>query len=790
MLEKTSENRIIRYDEKVKMSDFKNHRKFMTAKKRRFTPFLIGFCLIILGITLLSAPFGIAQESLTPTPTANGEIPRIGLYEKFEISFAVPGDYNNPYDPDQIDVSATFSPPSGTPIRVPAFYIQPYAQTCEQDCTAEVLETSGEGTWQVRFAPHQVGIWRYRVRASFGDQQTTLREGRFEAVTSERRGFIRVAPNGRYFAFDDGSSYFPVGQNLGWSWEGGGGIFTFLAWMDKLAASGANYARIYIDVPWFIGLEWESPPGQYNNEGQKAAWRLDRIVEAAEERDIYLQLVLIWHQSFQFYTGAPVVIPREPRRPNQDADFDNTPYNAQLGGLLQNPGAIFLDSFSQGLLARRLRYIAARWGYSSHIMAWEVVDSLDQMDNFEPARAVEWLNSLISVIRENDPFTHLITAGTQQFQPEFIASAALDFTQSRLYQTRPIESAQDQVTRTIETTNQTHAAAENRPTLLSEFSLNPWFEPTTDDPTGVHIRNTIWAAVFSGAAGSAMSWWWDTYIDPQALYSIYTPLALYTRDLDWNSLDLRPTDVSLIAEEAITYTPLRIEDFNRRFLVSAPENVVYRVTADGTMPPTTQMSSYLYGKRYNADNSRAQTFIITPPVPTTLALNIVAVSTAANARLEVQLDGTPISSLDLTAGTRDLTVNVPLPAGRHTVIIDNLGDDWLELGYIEIADYRSPMRAMALTDSSAGVALVWLHHRTYNWEDVQSNTPRPALNFRLEIPEMPAGTYRIEFWDTLTGNVIGEDFVMVAPDSGNVLPITLLPVTEQLAIRAFRIDPA
>lgn len=746
---------------------------------------IITGLLLTLFLSLALSPIsGQAQESDLPSSTSE-QPTTIGLYELFEVSFQVPEEYDNPYDPTQITVTGTFTSPTETTIGVPAFYMQRYEQVCEQGCLSEELEPRGNGEWRIRFTPTRLGEWSYDIRAvTQTDQRFVIDSGRFEVVESGKPGFISIPRNSQYFVFDDGSAYFPVGQNLAWSWEDGGGIFAYIDWLDELQAAGANYARLFIDIPWFIGLEWEVPAGQYGGTGQEAAWRLDTIVEAAEKRGIYLQLVLIWHQAFREYTGTPVNVPPTPDRADTSADFDNNPYNVVRAGTLQNPGGVFIDPVSQSLLEQRLRYIVARWGYSPHVFAWEVVDRFDRMENFEAERGNEWLNPLIEVIRQADIYNHPITVGLYDYQPLILANSQLDFVQVSVYQSRPVEQADDQIAEVLEALNQARLVAPDRPVLLNEFSLNPWFEPTADDPTGVHLRNTIWATALYGAAGSAMSWWWDTYVDAQDLYSIHTPLALFTRDIPWHTTELASVTPRITGD--FPYENLRIEDFNRQFRSSSPEDVIYRLAPEGASPPISQMSSYLYGRTFNSENSRPQTFLISPPVDTTLTIRIGSVSTAASAQLSVTVDGEPFTTVDLDAGTRGLSIRVPLEAGEHTVVIDNLGEDWLELEYLEIENYRPPLQALALADSQEGILLAWIHHREYTWSNILEDNMPSALEGRLALSGMPPGTYQVEFWDTVTGNVIGEEQVML-DDEDDSLSINLLPVESQLAIRAFRL---
>lgn len=709
----------------------------------------------------------------------------IPLFSKLELTFAIDAEIDNPYNPNQADVKGVFISPTSQRYEVSAFYMQPYRQTCTDDCSVEVLEANGAGEWRLRFTPMEVGRWRYTVSASIeGGNAEEIDSGRFTVSESDEQGFVRVADNQRYFEFDDGTSYFPVGQNLGWARAEEGGLLAYIEWLDKLDAVGANYARLNIDVPWFIGLEWQSPAGQYGGPGQEAAWRLDTILSAAEARGIYLQLTLIWHQAFVDYQGAPVVIPNSSTHPDQSVDFDSNPYNSRLAGSLNNPGGVFIDSVSQSLLQRRLHYINARWGYSTHVFAWEIVDSLDEMASFQSERDVAWLNNLITSLREVDIYGHLITVGMENYNSLVNAQADIDFAQARVYQNRPIESTGNQVELTIAAVSEAGAEVQ-RPVLLTEFSLNRWFEPVNDDPSGVHIQNTLWAAIFAGAAGSAMPYWWNTYLDPQDLYHQQLPVYLFTQDINWNSAHFELIEPVLTTEQEVTYESLRLEDFNRLFRSASLPDTMYHITASGVVPPLSLTTSYLYGRQFNAENSRPQTFVVTPSIDTELIIAIENVSTAADAQLSVQIDGQTRTTLDLTAGTRGLTLNFPLTAGEHVIVLDNLGQDWLQLDYLEIPEYRAPLRALAMTDYEMGTTLVWLQHNEYTWDTVLAEETIEPLNFTMSLPQFQNGAYRVEFWNPLTGQFIGSETVIVNDDVQ--FSVDLLSIDTQLALRIFSV---
>ena len=754
----------------------------------------LSVIIAVLSFSLGGGAFVVAQGSgedaptVTPDPldveAVTTESPRqVRLYQLIEWTLPVSEEYQNPFDPAEIDMHGVFVSPDGYQTIVPAFWMTPMEQSCEEDCAIEVLVPLGEPEWRLRFTPVQVGTWAYYIEAETSEGVVPLGGGEFEVLPSDEPGFIQVAENGRYFAFSGvDQAYFPLGHNIAWSWDGAGGIFAYQRWLRDLAANGGNYARLYVDVPWFIGLEWKGPVGDYTA-AQEDGWRLDTIMQTAAEEGIYLDIVLLWHQALSNYPGVPVLVPSSPVRTDTSADWDQNPYNVLNGGSLTSTTQFFTEESAVALFKQRLRYFVARWGYSPQIFAWDLLSDAEQVVGYSPDIVLPWLEDMALYLESIDPNSHLITVGTQTFNTDLLTAAGMDFGQVRYYQGRPIEDPEDQVAVVWRLIAEGLQAAA-RPLLLTEFSLSSWYEPTDDDPTGIHIRNTIWASVFSGAAGAGASWWWDTYLEPQDLLPIYQPLAAFVADIPWHRLQLHSVPVMLVADDADDYAPLRLDDFDRQFTTNpVPDLGDYRVVPDGTFPALDTLSSYIFGQLFNSDLSRTQDYLLTVPIDTWLRVGVSSVSPQRDTVLELRLDGDLAAELALSAGASTTGVTIPLPAGEHRLSLDNLGDDWLQVDYLTVDDYVTPLRTLALADQNQGVLLVWFQNRAYTWQQQDAVTPVPP-NYRVEFPNMPEGLYRVEFWDPFSGQVIGEDRVQVGSDDAGVLAFELLPIDRTLVVRA------
>ena len=746
------------------------------------TPRLLGLLLAL----LLVASLAVGQEA-TDTPDATAEATAgpapavVALYERLTLRADVdPSLYTNPFEPTDIEVVAIFDAPSGRQLVIPGFWLQPYIDQCIAPCNQENLQADGAAEWQVRFAPDEPGIWSYALQVRDNGTLASTTPGQVDVTAAQGGGFVNVAANRRYFVLSDQQPYFPIGHNLSWSWEASGGWHAYERWFDSLAASGGNYARLVVDVPWFVGLEWDVA-GSYSA-AQDDAYRLDRVVELAAEHGIRLQLVLLWSQALRDYSGAPVLVPEEPARPDTSADWDNNPYNSANGGLLNGPSQFFSNEMAESLFRRRLRYIVARWGYSPDIFAWELTDELDMITPNSDV-TIPWVQDMVSYLRQIDQDRHLITVGSRNADDRLTQTALLDFTQGRVYQSLPIETTFEQEPRVVETVRRA-LRLNSAPTLITGYSLNPWYEPTENDPTGVHFQNTLWAAFMAGAGGGAASDWGMTYVVPQRLQTYYAPLAAFTSGVDWGGLNLQPAEAALIGPEETDYGSVNISGFERQFLTPPGAAVERTIAGDGVYPAITGQTGYLYGRTYNVQFAQPQTYRVTVPVDTYLEIGVRLVSDQAVARLSVTVDsGAPVEML-LAPSTRGTALRVPLTAGEHLVTLDNTGEDWLELDYLEVEQIGAPARVLTLRDTSVGVALSWLQHHDYTWEKVAAGVVPAPLSFVYQLDEMPPGRYLAELWNPLTGAVLGEEVLRVGDDG--VLRFELLPLSQQLAVRVFR----
>ena len=191
---------------------------------------------------------------------------KVGKYEKLELSIEIARRYENPFDPQEVDLTVQISSPSGKTFVLPAFFCQDYERRqMNQGRTREnwFYPING-GVWKARFAPMEMG--KYSAVALLKDKNGTAQSSsiRFECTASKNRGFLRAGRSDpRFFEFSEGEPFFVIGQNLAYI---SGGQYVNLTKAEeifaKLSENGANFLRI-----WTCCQDWSMAV-----EARKSAW--------------------------------------------------------------------------------------------------------------------------------------------------------------------------------------------------------------------------------------------------------------------------------------------------------------------------------------------------------------------------------------------------------------------------------------------------------------------------------------------------------------------------------------
>jgi hypothetical protein len=464
-----------------------------------------------------SAPAPAAPASIRRPVITDRLVPRAAdRLARVEVGADVSPRPANPFDPAGQQVRVVLRDPTGVRRVVDASWFQDFARRLVDG--REVLTPVGTPYWKAAFVPTVAGRWWWRWQV--GDA-SGRRRGRWHRLAVSTRpaghGFLRVSPRDhRYLAYEDGTPYFAIGENL--AWYDGRGTFAYDAWLDRLAAEGATWVRLWMPS-WAMGIEWaDTGLGDYTARLDRA-WQLDHVLGAAAVRGIAVQLVVQNHGAFS--TGF-------------NSEWADNPYNAANGGPLATPDGIFTDPVANDAFRRRLRYLVARYGGHTNLLAWELWNEADLTDRYDPSSSAAWHRDTAEFVRAVDPFDHLVTTSFGLFfdDPVVWRDSGLDLTQIHLYsQAAPGVTLFPDVARAVVDLPRDRVRDFGRPTLFAELgaaAAGP-AETVAADPEGIVVHDGLWAAPFGQALGTGMSWWWDNVIDldPDRYYPMFGSIASF-----------------------------------------------------------------------------------------------------------------------------------------------------------------------------------------------------------------------------------------------------------------------
>jgi hypothetical protein len=219
-----------------------------------------------------------------------GRAQRVHRWGVYEVTLSA-GQVRDPLR--DVTVTGVFVGPSGKPRRAPGFW-------------------DGGEIYRVRFAPDEVGTWRYTLRA---EGQAT-REGQFECVPYEgdnplyRHGPVRVSANRHHLAHADGTPFFFLGDTV---WNGAMRASTEDDWRRyvRTRCQQGFTAAMYVTTSW-KGLPDGGPDGpSHAGIPEKVAavnprfyQRLDRALDALVGAGMVGVPVLLWANQ-----GGPEINP-------------------------------------------------------------------------------------------------------------------------------------------------------------------------------------------------------------------------------------------------------------------------------------------------------------------------------------------------------------------------------------------------------------------------------------------------------------------------------------------------
>ena len=704
-------------------------------------------------------------------------------YQIVEWSVDPGQSYDNPFDDGQIAVNATFTGPGRRSLVVPGFWSADCKPQVGRDHIERWVET-GPGRFLIRACLPVPGDWQIEVSARDKDGARKSAPLTFRVEPSDEPGFIRRSPESeRYLQFESGKPYFAVGLNIGW--PGRRGSQDNEAWFSQLSSAGGNFARVWLS--WHRNkMETRATgPGRYD---LGACAYNDSVLEMAAKNHIAVMLTFLNHTQLldSTYWGR--------------GDWPDEPYNAANGGPATRPVNFFDPGMARTLFKRRLRYIVARYGAFTNVLAWELWNEQELTKVDIP---LDWTREMAAYLHEIDPYHHLVTTSFSDAGDKATWSLPeIDLTQRHMYGDKG--SLQDTVGAYVQAARLNDEF--HKPYLLAELGI-AWQGPDTEydaEGRGTNLHNGLWAGALSGGFGGGCSWWWDSYVAPKNLWPTYTGLARFSEKIDWPRRKFEPLAVRwprLPDTDPLTWT-------DQHLSVSGVWGKARGKPL--TLDPDGQLSEPLPGILYGPAKPELRVPAVLKvdlPNACQLIVTVAEVSTASTLRVAVdgkaagdfpfdaapggkgQISTTQQSQYHNWVARFDRKCSIDLSAGPHEITMDNVAGDWMQLGSIILTNSKSSrvsdVRPVALQDAGSGETLAWLADVNSNWyADSQGIEPRKYETLHWSLP-VPRARYRVEWWDTRGGRVI--ELQNVTARNGALL-LRPPPFQRDIAVRAVAVD--
>jgi len=573
----------------------------------------------------------------------------------------------------------------------------------------------GGTTWKARLTAE--GTWR---------AQRVIRNGLLVktklTTTSQQQPLHFVRRKGLGFAYDNGKPYWPMGHNVAWR----SGNFDVADAFAKMGGAGENWSRVWMCHWDGKNLDWDTKDDILS---LTVAKRWDGIMEAAQKHGIHFQLVLQHHGPYAL---------------NVNSNWGENPWNVKNGGFLKTTAEFFTHPEARRRTKNKLRYTIARWGYSPSILAWELFNEVEWTEGAKNApKTVEtWHKDMVAYLRSLDIHQHLVT--TSSHLPGGDLYAAVDYEQPHAY---PPDLAATALS----------VKPTNKPIFYGE--IGPSGDLNGDD--GRYLKAGLWASLFSDASGAAQYWAWEN-VEKRNLYGLFKAATGFMAASGVTAL--RPATVAVTTPDGGVASSGPGKGWGETKRTQFP------VRADGTIEGIGEMPSFLQGTAHREMFPKAD-FPVTLKQVGSIAVEVQTVARSGGT-LAIKLNGKTIVERAWPASGSDTQVNATLtaaiPAGTHTLTLENPGADWVTIRKITVGPVGASVSVRAKADSTR--AALWLR-RTANEAYPSDGT--------LTLSGLRVGAYKLIWWDTVAGKAIREQSVR-ATASGQ-LTITFLPFRGDIA---------
>ena len=325
---------------------------------------------------------------------------QVGLYDLMTFPLSLKGTYNNPFNPQDINVQAVFTTPSGATELISAFFQQDFDAIAIGD-EEEILLPKAGNPWKLYYRPRETGKYKFHFLAQDRNKMIRTEDQEFEVVKSNNKGFLRVSKDDpRFFEFDNGESYFGIGPS-GWARDtnyifGGNPRWVSTRLLDEYykrkSEAGSNYD--YLLAEFFGRLYIE---GGYID--QHVAWKCEHRIRTLEKLGIY------WVTCYDDLCRSTVY------------GLNTLPYAEAQGGPCKSIEELYYKEKSLEMQREHLRYFVSRVSDSPAILVWAIGDEGQSGNAFSRPMVKAWIKGLHEYTRTIDVYKHPHAIGEGPLSP-------------------------------------------------------------------------------------------------------------------------------------------------------------------------------------------------------------------------------------------------------------------------------------------------------------------------------------------------------------------------------------
>ena len=482
------------------------------------------------------ATLTVREATLEPLAAVAGDDHRLGALrldgpvhtgERWSLSLRPLPFPGNPCDPTQFSLDAVVRAPDGSEVRIPGFVDQAMERSDRGD--HEVVRPATADAFTIRFRPRQPGVHTIRLEARWGAAeapQVTLDLPPLTVSGGKWDDYVRVDAGDPRFFSKAGAFWWPRGPNLRSVYDTRGsdrmrtvltpdrGMLAYEAYLRRLAAQGVNAVEVWLSS-WNLALEWRADwpgfqgQGRYNLEN---AWRLDQLLDLAQELGIHLNLVLNNHGQAST---------------NSDAEWTSNPYNRVRGGKLKDAADFFSDAWALSGQEHLRRYLVARYADHPAILGWKLWSEV----NLTAARGQSlrtWHEQAAASFKALDTYGHPVTThwcGDYNLADRAIcAQPGIDYLCIDAYHGSDRLLADLLWRSTMDPVPRRGLAQFNKPVLTTEFGGN-WDACPEPQMRAEHASGPF-AGLVSGHAGAPMLWWFE-WLDQGGHFAPYRSISAF-----------------------------------------------------------------------------------------------------------------------------------------------------------------------------------------------------------------------------------------------------------------------